>query len=105
MKVKGPGKSLTIRIALVKFLFEYQVKSNAICCTEAVQCHIELNGTVLRTTADVITREEFGGPIDRSTSEPPSEVGQLGVAPRVIDPFYYVPARGLKGPRCGMSIP
>ena len=32
-------------------------KSHAICCTEAVQCHIELNGTVLRTTADVITRE------------------------------------------------
>jgi hypothetical protein len=47
-----PGKSL--------FLSESrQVKSkpNAICCTEAVQCHIELNGTVLCTTADVITRE------------------------------------------------
>jgi hypothetical protein len=57
MKVNGPGKALTLRMARVKFLFEYQVKSNAICCTEAVQCHIELNGTVLCTTADVITRE------------------------------------------------
>ena len=26
---------------------------------KAVQCHIDVNGTVLRTTADVITREKF----------------------------------------------
>ena len=69
MKVNGSGEALTILKTPGKSLFHLfpvnslsnwslvKSKSNAICCTEAVQCHIELNGTVLCTTADVITRE------------------------------------------------
>ena len=44
-------------ISRVKSLFEVQVKSSGASTKRGGSADIELNGTVLRTTADVITRE------------------------------------------------
>ena len=55
----GPVKPNFFRVFIsrVKSSFEVQVKSSGASTRRGGSADIELNGTVLRTTADVITRE------------------------------------------------